>query len=127
MPALRYRGNLLLSAIVSEIAGIKIADSQSGFRVCSREVMEACSITSVFTYTQEQVIRAALTGVNVTEVPIHFGPRRGSKSRLMRSPFEYLARVAADLERLVGELRPELLDGDASDTRHQRRDGDASG
>lgn len=110
MSELRYEGNILLSKIISLLAGQVICDSQTGFRIISRRVAETCQIKSSYTYTQEQIVRASHAGFRIAEVPIFIGPRLAGQSRLMRSPFHYLARVFEDLERLAAELKPELLE-----------------
>lgn len=110
MSSLRYEGNLLLSKIVSVLIKQDIVDSQTGYRVFPVELAREIKITSNYTYTQEQVIRSSFQGVDLVEVPVNFLPRIGSESRLMRSPFHYFSEVSQDLENLMKELKPELLE-----------------
>jgi len=110
MSNIRYKGNILLSQLISELINIKIYDSQTGYRVFSRRIAEEITIISKFTYTQEQIIRAAHLNFKIAEIPIRFFSRPDKKSRLMRSPFEYLQKVAEDLEHVVADIYPELLE-----------------
>jgi glycosyltransferase involved in cell wall biosynthesis len=106
MSEMRFDGNLFLSRLVSDICGEKIHDSQTGYRVFNRRVAEACIITSKFTYTQEQIIRASYNRMKISQVPIQFNAREKSagKSRLMRNAFHYLSAVTGDMEDVIASL-----------------------
>ncbi|MEG3632456.1 glycosyltransferase family 2 protein [Micromonospora palythoicola] len=93
----RYLQNLALSKTVSLISRVAVADSQSGYRAFTAQLATAVRISSKFTYTQEQVIRAAKLGFRITEAPISFHARRFGSSRLVRSPANYGYRVIRDL------------------------------
>jgi len=104
MPDIHYAANILLSEIVSILSGQRISDSQTGYRAIRRRVAEFVRISSSFTYTQEQIIRAARAGFKVCEVSITARPRRCGVSRLVRNPFHYLKHAFSDLEDLSREL-----------------------
>jgi hypothetical protein len=82
------------------MAGIRLPDSQSGFRVFGQDVAKL-ELRAQFTYTQEQALVAAMEGFPVTQLPISFGVRLSGESRLVKSPLAYLARVFADLDRIA--------------------------
>jgi glycosyltransferase involved in cell wall biosynthesis len=93
MSAFRYRGNRWLSRLASGLAGVHVHDSQSGYRLFSAKLAQAIPITGRFTYTQEQLIRAARGGYQISSVPIGFRERAHGGSRLVRSPLAYGLRV----------------------------------
>jgi hypothetical protein len=102
MSIFRYYGNIFFSKIVSILANKVISDSQTGYRLMHRDLAKSCMcITSKFTYTQEQIIRAAINNFRIGEVPIVARPRKNGKSRLVKNPFYYLFRVFIDLKNLV--------------------------
>lgn len=73
-PAARYRANRFACFWISWAAGHPIADSQSGFRVYSREVMEIALAGKVrgrrFTFESEILIEAARRGHHTVGVAI---------------------------------------------------------
>ncbi len=104
MSDFRYHWNKHLSGLVAQVTRAEIRDSQCGLRVFGADVASAFGITSRFTYTQEQIIRAATAGFPVHQPDVMFGPRGAGRSRLMRTPLHYLAEVMGDLDRLLTEL-----------------------
>lgn len=104
----RYEMNRMLSRTVSTIAGVNIADSQTGYRAMTRRALVVSTIISSYTYTQEQIIRVARAGFPITEIPIIAAQRISGKSRLMRSGLFYLSKVFGDLDRVVEEIVPDI-------------------
>ena len=105
MPVIKRLGNTAFSKVVSNISGIKISDAQTGFRAFTREVAEKIKITSKYTYTQEQIIRAVKEKFRIKEIPIYFAKRDG-KSRLMSNPFGYAIRAFINLIRVYRDFEP---------------------
>ena len=105
MPLIKRLGNRVFSRVVSRIAGIRISDTQTGFRAFKRKVAEDLKIVSNHTYTQEQIIRAVRHKFIVKEVPIYFAKRDG-KSRLISNPFEYAAKAIINLIRVYRDFEP---------------------
>ena len=105
MPLIKKIGNIAFSKVVSQIAGIKISDAQTGFRAFTKEVAEKVPITSNHTYTQEQIIRAIKQKFKVKEVPIYFSKRNG-KSRLITSTFGYAIRGLINIIRTYRDYEP---------------------
>src|SRR3989344_5413946 len=58
MPLQKRLGNMALSAIMSFITGLRLTDSQTGFRAFSREAAMRINIFSDYTYTQETILEA---------------------------------------------------------------------
>ncbi|WP_444951962.1 glycosyltransferase family 2 protein [Micromonospora ureilytica] len=100
----RYFANRLFSRAVACLIGIPILDAQSGYRVFTRELADSCLISGTYTYTQEQVIRAAHLGYVVSFMPISFLPRSSGRSRLIVSVPTYAAHVLIAVWRLTNAL-----------------------
>ncbi|MDO8428042.1 MAG: glycosyltransferase family 2 protein [Candidatus Diapherotrites archaeon] len=88
MPFGNRFGNQIATAVVRWLTGLKITDSQTGFRVFSREAAARMNILSKYTYTQETLLQAAEYRLAVVEVPVTFRKRSG-KSRLISSLWNY--------------------------------------
>lgn len=106
MPWLKRFGNRAFSWVVSNIAGMRITDAQTGLRAFRRPVAEL-EVTSNHTYTQEQIIRAVQHKFNVTEVPVYFAKRGGkTQSRLIKNPFEYAVKAWITIFRIYRDYKP---------------------
>jgi glycosyltransferase involved in cell wall biosynthesis len=71
MPTLRIVTNAVSSWLVSLSAGTRIHDSQSGFRLLSRRVIESVKTTSAgYGAESEILIKAAAKGYKVESVPV---------------------------------------------------------
>jgi len=71
MPLLRVATNKLMSWLISKITGQSIPDTQCGFRLIRRGVLEKMQIESdKFEIESEIVIKAAANGAQVRSVPI---------------------------------------------------------
>lgn len=71
MPLQRRVSNRLSSAVVSALAGVPIADSQSGFRAIRSEVLRQVQLRGD-RYEQETdfIVRAARAGFRIVSVPV---------------------------------------------------------
>lgn len=83
MPITKKIGNVFFTLITRMVTGVRISDSQTGFRAMTRKVAESLEITSDYTYTQEMIIDAAFKGFQIIEKPIFFAKRQNGKSRLI--------------------------------------------
>ncbi len=71
MPLLRIFTNKLMSALISKITGQFIPDSQCGFRMIKREVLEKINIKAKkFEIESEILIKAARLGFKIKSIPI---------------------------------------------------------
>ncbi|MBI1936242.1 glycosyltransferase family 2 protein [Candidatus Woesearchaeota archaeon] len=104
MPFIKRIGNMAFSKAISQIAGIRISDAQTGFRAFTKKVAQL-PITSNHTYTQEQIIRAVKAKFRIEEVPVYFAKRDG-KSRLISSPFGYAIRAWINIIRTYRDYEP---------------------
>lgn len=106
MPIVKKLGNRAFSKVVSQISGLKITDSQTGFRVFTKEVAETVKVTSTYTYTQEQIIKSAENKFRIKEVPIYFAKRHKGESRLMSNPLEFAFKAGINLIRIYRDFVP---------------------
>jgi len=107
MPLMKKLGNKAFSRVISHITRFKVGDCQTGFRAFTREVAEKVPITSTFTYTQEQIIRAIKLKYKIKEIPTRF-LKRGAKtsSRLMKNPFDYAVKAWINILRIYRDYEP---------------------
>ena len=77
MPLDRWLTNLVMSRILSRVAGQEVPDTQCGFRMIRREVLEKVRISSNrFEVESEMVVRAARAGFRIASVPVSSVYRR---------------------------------------------------
>jgi len=105
MPLLNRLGNKAFSAVISQITRQRITDAQTGLRVFTKEVAQL-PIISNYTYTQEQILRAAQAKYRIAEVPVSFLKRRSGKSRLLRNPFDYAIKAWITIFRIYRDYEP---------------------
>lgn len=107
MPLIKRLGNKTFSRIISKITQIRISDSQTGLRAFTKEVARKINLTSNYTYTQEQIIKAVRNKFKIKEIPIYFAKRRdGTKSRLIKNPLEFAIKAWINLLRLHRDYDP---------------------
>ena len=71
MPTLRIHTNRFMSALISFIARQNVPDTQSGFRLIKREVLQSVSLeSSNYEIESEMIIKAARAGFRIESVPI---------------------------------------------------------
>ncbi|MCL4392495.1 glycosyltransferase family 2 protein [Patescibacteria group bacterium] len=114
MPLLhRILGTPLLNVLLFVFFGIRVSDSQSGFkavRTATFKKLDSEIKSTAFTYNTEMLIKAKKAGLKISEVPIHCRPRRGNpklrtyrdgtaniKYILMLAPFIFYAAVGGAL------------------------------
>ena len=79
----RRIGSKILSFVVSLIAGQRITDTTSGFRVYGRNTLEFFSENYPEDYPEvEAFVLAHKKGLRIVEVPSEIGPRTGGKSSI---------------------------------------------
>ncbi len=104
MPAMKRWGNKAFSKVLSRITKLKITDGQTGFRVFNKKIAKL-PITSKYTYTQQQIIEAALEGCSIKETPITF-KKRADKSHLMKGPIDYAVKAWVTILRTYRDYEP---------------------
>ncbi|MHB2022814.1 MAG: glycosyltransferase family 2 protein [Mycobacteriales bacterium] len=88
----RYIGNPVLTGALNRLFGLKTSDAHSGMRAFSRDAYRRMALRSEgMEFASEVVVRAAQTGLRMTEVPIVYHPRVGdSKLRGLRDALRHL-------------------------------------
>tara|TARA_Y100000310_G_scaffold326101_1_gene390524 strand:+ start:702 stop:1583 length:882 start_codon:yes stop_codon:yes gene_type:complete len=105
MPLLKRLGNKAFSRLISKVTKLKISDAQTGFRAFTKDVAKNIKIISNFTYTQEQIIKAAKQKFKIKELPTYFAKRDG-KSKLMKHPLDFALRAGVNLFRIYRDYEP---------------------
>ncbi len=91
----RRGGILLLSWLVSRIAGRRLSDTTSGFRVADRDTIELFAAHYPPDYPEvESIVLASRLGLKVTEVSVEMRQRRAGQSSItpIRSAY-YMVKV----------------------------------
>lgn len=104
MPFLNRIGNKAFATVISSLIKIKLTDTTTGFRAFTAEVARDINYINTFTYTQEQIIKAAKQGFKITEIPI--STRKTRKSRLFKNPLQYAVRAWINIFRIYRDYEP---------------------
>jgi glycosyltransferase involved in cell wall biosynthesis len=83
MPKIRFYTNKIMSWIISKLAGVKIEDTQCGFRLYSKRIFETLDLkTNGFTMESEVLIKAGKAGYKIKSIPIKCIYHKGRKSNI---------------------------------------------
>ncbi len=104
MSFMKRFGNIAFSKVLSHFTKSRITDSTTGFRAFNRAVAEEIELINTFTYTQEQIIKAAMRKFRIAEVPVY--ARKTRESRLFRNPFEYAWKAWINIFRIYRDYEP---------------------
>lgn len=104
MPLLKKLGNVTFAKVLGKLTGLRLTDTTTGFRAFTREVAEKIEYINSFTYTQEQIIKAARQKFRIIEVPIL--ARRTRESRLFKNPFDYALKAWINILRIYRDYNP---------------------
>jgi glycosyltransferase involved in cell wall biosynthesis len=79
----RYIGNPVLTAVLNLFFRAGVTDAHSGFRAVRKEVLDGLKMRSQgMEYASEMVLKAAMGGLRIKEVPVTYHARKGGKSKL---------------------------------------------
>ena len=104
MPWLHRRiGTPVISWLLRRTYGVRVRDSQSGFRALTRTALDRLQLqSSGMELASEMIAKASIQGLRIVEAPSTYGPRAGeSKLRTLRDGWRHL--------RLILLLSPALL------------------
>lgn len=104
MPLLKRLGNIAFAEVLSSLTKVRITDSTTGFRAFTAEIAREINYINTFTYTQEQIIKAAKQGFKIAEIPII--ARKTRDSRLFKNPFEYALKAWINILRIYRDYEP---------------------
>jgi len=98
MPYTRKKTNIFMSYMISKVCGQRIPDTQCGFRLIKRKVLEDVKLeSSNFEIESEMIIKACRKGFVISSVPIRT-VYSGEKSRI--NPIVDTLRFMAFLRRM---------------------------
>ena len=88
----RYIGSPIINLIIRRFIGLRVGDSQSGFRAFTRDAYERLNLRSGgMELASEMIVNAAREGLQVTEVPAPYNVRLGeSKLNTVRDGWRHL-------------------------------------
>jgi glycosyltransferase involved in cell wall biosynthesis len=86
-------GNKFLSLIVSLLAGVRLTDTQTGFRAFNRKALLSLNLISDFTYTQEMILVLCHNRFRCVEVPVRIIPREYGQSKVASKISSYAFRA----------------------------------
>jgi dolichol-phosphate mannosyltransferase len=79
----RLAGSSFITACINKRYGVRLSDSQNGFRALRTELLRTLPLRSRHTtIEQEMIVRTLQQGFRVTEVPTHEYPRRAGISHI---------------------------------------------
>ncbi len=104
MPFLKRLGNIAFSSVLTSLTKVRITDSTTGFRAFTAAVARDINYINTFTYTQEQIIKAAKQGFRIAEVPIV--ARKTRASRLFKNPLQYALKAWINIFRIYRDYEP---------------------
>ena len=93
MPLAKKIGNKLLAFVISFLVGVRLTDTQTGFRAFNRKALLSLNLVSDFTYTQEMVLVLCLKGFRCVEVPVQVHPRKYGQSRVVSKIGKYALKA----------------------------------
>jgi hypothetical protein len=71
MPYIRKKTNRFMSYVISKISGQDIPDTQCGYRLIKRKVLDAITLeSSKFEIESELIIKASRKGFRISSVPV---------------------------------------------------------
>lgn len=104
MPFIKRCGNIAFAHVFTQLCGTKITDSTTGFRAFTKNVAKEIQFSTNFTYTHEQLIRAARLKFKIKEIPIY--ARKTRESHLMKGPFDYAIKAWINIFRIYRDYNP---------------------
>jgi len=93
MSQIKRIGNKLITNMTGFLAGVKLTDTQTGFRALNRKALLSLDLASDFTYTQEMILLLCHKGFRCAEVPVQMYSRKHGKSRVVSKVGVYASKV----------------------------------
>ncbi len=104
LPLMKQLGNKAFATVLSRLTGVRLTDTTTGFRAFTSEVAHDIDYINNFTYTQEQIIKAAKQKFRITEIPIV--ARRTRPSKLFKGSFQYAVKAWINILRIYRDYEP---------------------
>jgi hypothetical protein len=107
MPAVKLRGNQIMSRLISRMIGQRFYDVSCGMRCYNRRAAMNLNTIGAFTYTQEVFLNLAYKRLRMVEVPIKVhGRRKHGTSRVAGNVFKYAFNAMGIIFRCYRDYRP---------------------
>ena len=100
MPRIRWKTNRLMSSVVSAVTRQQIPDSQSGFRMIRKEVLDAIPVKAQhFEVETELLLKASAKKWKIVSVPIRtiYGKEHHSYIKPVRDGLRFIALILSHL------------------------------
>jgi len=79
----RLAGSSFITACINKRYGVRLSDSQNGFRAIKTDVLRSLALRSRHTtIEQEMIVKTLRRGLRMAEVPTHEYPRRSGSSHI---------------------------------------------
>lgn len=104
MPLVRWATNGWMSVLLSMVAGIRLTDSQCGYRLLGRRSLEQLEIRAErFDVESDMLLQAAALGLRVREILVRtiYVPERRSRIRPLRDTIRFFGLLGRHLVRPV--------------------------
>ncbi|UCD26354.1 MAG: glycosyltransferase family 2 protein [Candidatus Bathyarchaeota archaeon] len=83
IPKVNRIGNMMFNNLIRLLTGVRVSDSQSGFRAIRSSVIKKMRLNSRgYEVESEMLVKALKMGVRVAEIPVSFEQRTIGKSKL---------------------------------------------
>ncbi len=106
MSKLKYRGNALVSTIISFVGKAKIKDASCGFRAYSRACLLNLNLQGNFTYTHETILDLLNKGYRVAQVPVKVTYFENRVSRVANNVITYGFKTLKIIVKCFKDYRP---------------------
>lgn len=106
MPKVKYWGNQRMTKLINSLAGTKLGDVSSGFRVINREAILNLNLSGKYTYTHETILDLAFKRLRLKSIPINvkYFPER--KSKVANNLFRYTKQTLRIILKSFKDYRP---------------------
>lgn len=95
MPLIKLLGNKFFASLIRILIGIKLTDTQTGFRALNQKALMNLDLEADYTYVQEMIIDLYVKKLKIVEVPITVLPRKYGNSKVALNIFKYAFRTLA--------------------------------
>jgi len=93
MSLIKLLGNKFFVYLIRFLTGIKLTDTQTGFRALNLRALANLDLKADYTYVQEMIIDLYVKGFRIVEVPITVLPRKYGSSKVALNIFNYAIRT----------------------------------
>lgn len=106
MSKLKYRGNALVSSIISFVSKTKIKDASCGFRAYSKECLLNLNLQGNFTYTHETILDLLNKDYAIAQIPVSVIYFEDRVSRVANNVITYGFKTLKIIIKCFKDYRP---------------------